>query len=149
MVKEDVIHEIEEQQPDENMHPTQHANSETSDNIQVEILKLLQSMQDTLNNLKSNKCNHNNCNNNNKNRNKNRNSNNSNNSNNFNNFNSSNNSNNSNRRPFGNGMTDKYCWSHGACNHKSENYVYKDDGHKDNVTLENKISSSTRACTSS
>ena len=44
-VEEDFLHAMEEQQPDENMPPEQHANSATSDNVKVEILKLLQSMQ--------------------------------------------------------------------------------------------------------
>ena len=44
-VEEDFLHAMEEQQPDENTPPEQHANSATSDNVKVEILKLLQSMQ--------------------------------------------------------------------------------------------------------
>ena len=96
-------------------------NSATSDNVQVENLKLLQSMQGTL---KDKKCNKNIRNN-------------------------SNSSNDSNRRPFGNGRTDRYCWIDESCNYKSKDYVYKDDGHKDNITLENKMSRSTRACTGS
>ena len=43
-VKKDVLQVIEEQQLDENTPPEQHANSATSNNIQVEVLKLLQNM---------------------------------------------------------------------------------------------------------
>ena len=139
-VKEDIIQAMEEQQPDENTPPEQHANSATSDNVQVEIFKLLRSMQGTLKDLKSNKGNHNKPNNKNKNSSRDSNSKNS---------KDSRNSNNYNRWPFGNGRIDKYYSSHGACNHKSENYFYKDDGHKDNAILENKISGSTRARTGS
>ena len=49
-LKEDVIQAMEEKQPDENIPPEQHANSATSDNVQVEILKLFQSLQGTLKN---------------------------------------------------------------------------------------------------
>ena len=123
------------------MRPQNIANSATSDNLQVEILKLPQSMQGTLKYVKSNKGNRNNINdlnnnnnsnnrNNNKNRNSNNNSNNynannSNNSSNSENFNNSNNSNNSNRRSFGNGRTDIFCWSHGACNRRSEDFFIR------------------------
>ena len=62
-VKEDVPQTIEDLQPDDNMPSEQHVNSATSDNVQVEILKLLQSIQSTLKDLKSNEGNRNNNNN--------------------------------------------------------------------------------------
>ena len=105
------------------MTPEQHANSATNDNVEVEILKLLQSMQGTLKDLKSNKNNRNNSDN----------------------SNNSNNSNNSSRQLFGNGRTDKYCWSHRACNNKSKDFFNKDDGHNDKATFEEKLSVSTTA----
>ena len=48
VVKECVLQAIEEQQPDENTSLKQHANSATSDNVQIEVVKLLQIMQGTL-----------------------------------------------------------------------------------------------------
>ena len=53
---------MEDQLTDENTPPEQHINSITSENIQIEILKLLQSMQSTLkqhNNKSSNNSNNN------------------------------------------------------------------------------------------
>ena len=40
-----------------------------------------------------------------------------------------------------------YCWSHGACGHKSSDCRNKKDGHQDDATFTNKKSGSTKGCT--
>ena len=40
-----------------------------------------------------------------------------------------------------------YCWSHGACGHKSSDCRNKKDGHQDNATFTDKKDGSTKGCT--
>ena len=40
-----------------------------------------------------------------------------------------------------------YCWSHGACGHKSPDCRNKKDGHQDNATFTDKKGGSTKGCT--
>ena len=40
-----------------------------------------------------------------------------------------------------------YCWTHGMCNHKSNECRNKRDGHKDDATKTNKMGGSNRGCT--
>ena len=42
--------------------------------------------------------------------------------------------------------TSKYCWSHQACGHSSENYRSKKNGHKDTAIFANKIEGSLDVC---
>ena len=58
-VKEDVLQVMEPQATEDNTLPQHHTNSETSDNTQVEILKLLQNIKGALKDLKSNSNNYN------------------------------------------------------------------------------------------
>ena len=46
-----------------------------------------------------------------------------------------------NKRPFRQRF---YCWTHGACSHKSKNCKHKATGHKDNATFENRMGGSNR-----
>ena len=39
-----------------------------------------------------------------------------------------------------------YCWSHGACGHKSADCRNKKDGHQDTATFTNKKGGSTKGC---
>ena len=41
-----------------------------------------------------------------------------------------------------------YCWTHGACAHKSTDCRNKREGHKDNATFNNKMNGSTKGCNS-
>ena len=40
----------------------------------------------------------------------------------------------------------KYCWTHGACAHSSNECSNKKPGHQDNATFSNKLGGSTRFC---
>lgn len=40
----------------------------------------------------------------------------------------------------------KYCWSCGAWNHHSKDCRFKNDGHKDNATFDNKMNGRTYHC---
>ena len=43
----------------------------------------------------------------------------------------------------------KYCWTHGCCNHRGADCNNKAPGHKDEATIENKIGGSCYACPTS
>ena len=43
--------------------------------------------------------------------------------------------------------TSKYCWSHGACAHTSQQCRSKKSGHRDDATFRNKLGGSTAYCT--
>ena len=43
-------------------------------------------------------------------------------------------------------VTDKYCWTHGACNHKSDACNRKAPGHRDAATKENRMNGSNAFC---
>ena len=48
---------------------------------------------------------------------------------------------------FDRAVTDKYCWTHGACNHPSEQCRRKAPGHRDEATMANKLNGSKAFCT--
>ena len=60
--------------------------------------------------------------------------------------NNNNNSNNGGRTQRQRRNTAKYCWSHGACAHKSAECTKIRDGHKVDATMANKMGGSTRYC---
>ena len=43
-------------------------------------------------------------------------------------------------------VTDKYCWTHGGCNHEGKDCTTKALGHKDEATKENKLGGSKAFC---
>ena len=43
-------------------------------------------------------------------------------------------------------VLDKYCWTHGAGNHKSCDCRNKREGHKDNATFDNRMNGSNAYC---
>ena len=43
-------------------------------------------------------------------------------------------------------LTEKYCWTHGGCNHFGKDCKTKAPGHKDDATLENKMGGSKAYC---
>ena len=47
---------------------------------------------------------------------------------------------------FNRNVTDKYCWTHGACGHTSEQCRAKASGHQDTATLENRLGGSNAFC---
>ena len=47
---------------------------------------------------------------------------------------------------FNRNVTDKYCWTHGACGHESNQCNAKAHGHQDNATLENRMGGSNAFC---
>ena len=54
--------------------------------------------------------------------------------------------NNNNSQRYTRTNTSDYCWTHGACAHKSKVCTRKRSGHKDNATLANKMGGSTYYC---
>ena len=101
------------------------ASTDTNLTMQMEMLKLIKSLQQEVSGLKnSNRNNHNNRNNYRGNRNNNQ------------------HSDNYRGRP----VTNRYCWSHGGCNHNSSNCRTPRDGHKNDATFANKMNGSTSYC---
>ena len=50
------------------------------------------------------------------------------------------------KRTFVRNITDKYCWSHGACGHDGTQCRNKKPGHRDDATFANKLGGSTFLC---
>ena len=48
--------------------------------------------------------------------------------------------------PYTRTNTENYCWTHGACNHNSNNCTRKAPGHKDEATKDNKLGGSKAFC---
>ena len=108
----------------------QQANSVRGDPIQMEMLKLLQQMQQMMTNQTSTQGNNNRT------------------------GNSDNNNRDRRRQPqktpddatFNRYNTSKYCWTHGACNHDSNQCRAKAQGHQDSATLDNRKGGSNAFC---
>ena len=96
----------------------------SSDNIQLEMMKIIKSLQDEMKVLK-NKDNRNQRNRDFYNRNKN---------------------NNPDKESGRSQRTDQYCWSHGACAHSGKKCFSKRNGHKADATFEDKMEGSTYRC---
>ena len=45
-----------------------------------------------------------------------------------------------------NGRRNKYCWTHGACNHSSDKCENKAQGHQDAATFRNRMGGNNRGC---
>ena len=92
-------------------------NSVSSDKVMLEMVKLLKEIKDDMKEVKSNNKRKRNSQNNN------------------------NNNNNNNRF-----KRDKYCWSHGACNHDSKSCRRRLEGHQEEATFNNRMGGSNRFC---
>ena len=110
--------------------PPHQANAMHTDPVQLKMLKLSQQMQQTLANNGNNDNNHNN------------------------NPNPQNRNTNPNRRrhqtpdnaTYPRRITDKYCWTHGGCNHSSADCTFKAPGHQDAATFAQHMGGSNVHC---
>jgi hypothetical protein len=49
-------------------------------------------------------------------------------------------------KPRANPNTNKYCWTHGGCNHFGNQCEFKADGHQENATFRSKLGGNTKNC---